>query len=47
VTQGLGIEESGGLVRAGIVHYNTPEEVDRFLGAVESVARSATARVAT
>jgi cysteine desulfurase family protein (TIGR01976 family) len=31
VTQHLGLEESGGLVRVGPVHYNTLEEVERFL----------------
>ena len=31
VTQRLGVEESGGMVRVGIVHYNTAEEVDRLL----------------
>jgi cysteine desulfurase family protein (TIGR01976 family) len=31
VMKRLGLEEAGGAVRAGIVHYNTPEEVDRLL----------------
>jgi selenocysteine lyase/cysteine desulfurase len=26
-------------MRVGLVHYNTPEEVDRFLQAVEDIAR--------
>jgi selenocysteine lyase/cysteine desulfurase len=30
----LGLEESGGAVRVGIVHNNTPEEVDRLLSAL-------------
>jgi cysteine desulfurase family protein (TIGR01976 family) len=30
VTQRLGVEDSGGMVRVGPVHYNTIEEVDRF-----------------
>jgi cysteine desulfurase family protein (TIGR01976 family) len=30
VTERLGLEESGGMVRAGPVHYNTVEEVERF-----------------
>ena len=32
VTESLGLEESGGLVRIGLVHYNTEQEVDRLLG---------------
>ncbi|PWH20754.1 MAG: cysteine desulfurase-like protein [Ardenticatenia bacterium] len=35
VTERLGVEQSGGMVRVGIVHYNTIEEVDRFLNALE------------
>ena len=31
VTERLGVEESGGMVRVGLVHYNTMEEIDRFL----------------
>ena len=34
VTERLGLEETGGMVRAGLAHYNTVEEVDRFLAAV-------------
>jgi cysteine desulfurase family protein (TIGR01976 family) len=30
VTESLGIEESGGMVRVGPVHYNTVEEIERF-----------------
>ena len=30
VTKRLGLEESGGMVRAGAVHYNTLEEIERF-----------------
>jgi cysteine desulfurase family protein (TIGR01976 family) len=39
----LGKADSGGLLRIGLVHYNTVEEVDRVLEAVEDIA---TARVA-
>jgi len=39
VTERLGVEESGGMVRVGIVHYNTIEEVHRLLAAVEGLAR--------
>jgi len=35
----LGLMENGGVVRAGIVMYNTREEVDRLLAGVEEVAR--------
>ncbi|HET7028196.1 MAG TPA: cysteine desulfurase-like protein [Candidatus Limnocylindrales bacterium] len=35
----LGLFESGGVLRLGIVHYTTPEEVDRVLEAIERIAR--------
>ena len=31
VTQRLGVEDSGGMVRVGLAHYNTAEEVDRLI----------------
>ncbi len=31
VTQRLGVEESGGMVRVGLAHYNTAEEIDRLI----------------
>jgi len=31
VTERLGVEETGGMVRVGLVHYNTVEDVDRLL----------------
>jgi cysteine desulfurase family protein (TIGR01976 family) len=31
LTEALGVEASGGLLRIGLVHYNTREEIDRFL----------------
>jgi len=37
VTERLGLEEKGGLVRVGLAHYNTAGEVDRFLEAVEGL----------
>jgi len=37
VTERLGVEQSGGMVRVGIAHYNTPEEVNRFLAVLESL----------
>jgi len=33
----LGIHESSGVVRVGAVHYNTIEEVDNFLNALETI----------
>lgn len=33
----LGLDEEDGAVRAGIVHYNMPEEVDRLLAALEEL----------
>jgi len=33
----LGLDESGGVVRVGFVHYNTAREVDRVLDALEGV----------
>ncbi len=37
LSERLGVEDSGGLLRIGMVHYNTLEEVDRCLRVVESV----------
>jgi cysteine desulfurase family protein (TIGR01976 family) len=33
----LGLAESGGVVRIGLTHYNTPSEIDRLLDVLESV----------
>ncbi len=38
VMERLGLLEKGGLVRIGFVHYNTPAEVDRTIGALKSLA---------
>jgi cysteine desulfurase family protein (TIGR01976 family) len=35
LTEALGIETSGGLLRIGLVHYNTIEEIDRLLKALD------------
>lgn len=35
VSEKLGVEDSGGMVRVGLAHYNTKEEVDRFLSAID------------
>jgi selenocysteine lyase/cysteine desulfurase len=40
VTQRLGVEESGGMVRVGPVHYNTVEEIQRFGESLMRIARS-------
>jgi cysteine desulfurase family protein (TIGR01976 family) len=40
VTQRLGLEEHGGLVRVGAAHYNTIEEIERFGEALRTVAGS-------
>jgi len=37
VTQRLGLEESGGMVRVGLAHYNTQQEVDRLLTALKEL----------
>jgi cysteine desulfurase family protein (TIGR01976 family) len=34
VTERLGVEKTGGMVRIGLVHYNTVQEVDRLLEAL-------------
>jgi cysteine desulfurase family protein (TIGR01976 family) len=38
VTRRLGLEDSGGMVRVGAVHYNTLEEVERLVAAVRGLA---------
>ena len=35
----LGLADSGGLIRIGINHYNTADEIDRFLGRLDEIAR--------
>jgi selenocysteine lyase/cysteine desulfurase len=37
VTERLGVEESGVIVRVGIAHYNTAAEVDRLLAVVNDL----------
>ena len=34
----LGVEDSGGMVRAGGVHYNNPDDIDRFAKALHKIA---------
>ncbi|MFZ0214264.1 MAG: cysteine desulfurase-like protein [Candidatus Acidiferrales bacterium] len=38
LTERLGVEKDGGLLRIGLVHYNTAEEVDRLLSALREFA---------
>src|SRR6266481_5370755 len=38
LTERLGVEQSGGLLRIGLVHYNTAEEVERLLSALREFA---------
>lgn len=40
VTESLGLEESGGMVRVGPVHYNTVEEIERFGEVLREIAIS-------
>ncbi len=35
VTERLGLEEQGGMVRVGLVHYNTQSEIERLQGAMQ------------
>jgi cysteine desulfurase family protein (TIGR01976 family) len=38
LTERLGVEQTGGLLRIGLVHYNTAEEVERLLSALRELA---------
>ena len=40
LTERLGIESSGGLLRIGLVHYNTLDEINRLLTALAQIATS-------
>jgi cysteine desulfurase family protein (TIGR01976 family) len=37
LTEHLGVENDGGFLRIGLVHYNTHEEVDRFLAVLHEI----------
>jgi cysteine desulfurase family protein (TIGR01976 family) len=37
VTERLGLEDSGGMVRVGLAHYNTGDEVDRLVAALKEL----------
>jgi cysteine desulfurase family protein (TIGR01976 family) len=41
VVERLGLADSGGLLRIGLMHYNTAAEVDRLLDALAEIARRA------
>jgi len=41
LTERLGVEKDGGLLRIGLVHYNTADEIDRLLAALNELATSA------
>jgi len=38
LSERLGVEQQGGFLRIGLVHYNTAEEVDRLLAALREFA---------
>jgi selenocysteine lyase/cysteine desulfurase len=38
LSERLGVEQHGGVLRVGLVHYNTIEEVDRLLAALREFA---------
>ena len=37
LTRRLGLEDRGGLVRLGLVHYNTADEIDRLMTALDEL----------
>jgi selenocysteine lyase/cysteine desulfurase len=39
VTRRLGVEDKGGMVRVGAVHYNTVDEIARFGKSLARIAR--------
>ncbi|MCC6132921.1 MAG: cysteine desulfurase-like protein [Acidobacteria bacterium] len=39
VTERLGLEDRGGMVRVGAVHYNTEDEIDRLVGVLVELSR--------
>ena len=40
VTERLGVEASGGMVRIGCAHYNTPEEIERLVRTLQDFSRN-------
>lgn len=41
LSERLGVEQDGGMVRIGLVHYNTTAEIDRLLTALRQIATEA------
>ncbi|MEZ8823120.1 cysteine desulfurase-like protein [Vibrio amylolyticus] len=37
LTDALGVTDKGGILRVGLMHYNTKDEIDRFFHALESI----------
>jgi cysteine desulfurase family protein (TIGR01976 family) len=37
VTERLGVEDSGGMLRVGLAHYNTKKEIDRLIAALKNM----------
>jgi len=37
LTERLDVERDGGFLRVGLAHYNTAEEVDRFVAALQKI----------
>lgn len=40
LTERIGVESSGGMVRMGLVHYNTVEEIQQMLAAINDIAKA-------
>ncbi|MGE5072190.1 MAG: aminotransferase class V-fold PLP-dependent enzyme, partial [Anaerolineae bacterium] len=40
VTERLGVEDRGGMIRVGPVHYNTIEEIERLGKALQKIAKN-------
>jgi len=44
LSERLDVEKDGGFLRIGLAHYNTAEEVARFLAALKDIASEATVK---
>jgi cysteine desulfurase family protein (TIGR01976 family) len=40
VTRSLGLEDSGGMVRVGAVHYNSPAEIERLVDVIADIGKA-------
>ena len=40
LTERLGVEQSGGMLRIGLAHYNTAEEVEHLLAQLRAIANT-------